>query len=243
MFITFRRPNGSLENVRKEKLHLCSFIRTRKRVGFHCPERIIGEKMKQLILGPIPEREGAYYIDLYPSRENVKKCNLDKDKIPFDDNFFDKIYGGNVIEHLTNPRNLFLESYRVLKPGGILELETDNAGFYALFSDVYYGGYEKFARSKGRSMDKHYLLFTQHSLLNFFETFGFEDNKVEYFYPPPTHPWSRNRLVLAHGLAMLNRRFVPSLRGIGRKGAAATHIGEVGIVAEKPNAKRVSRIA
>tara|TARA_B100000131_G_C17966861_1_gene552746 strand:- start:134 stop:802 length:669 start_codon:yes stop_codon:yes gene_type:complete len=49
-----------------------------------------------------------------------EKCNLDKDKLPFEKNFFDVVYSKSVIEHLNNPENFFLESKRVLKKDGLL---------------------------------------------------------------------------------------------------------------------------
>lgn len=49
-----------------------------------------------------------------------KKCNLENDKLPFKDNFFDVVYSKSVIEHINNPLNFFLESKRVLKKGGLL---------------------------------------------------------------------------------------------------------------------------
>ncbi len=39
-------------------------------------------------------------------------------KIPFNDNFFDFVISSSVMEHVSNHEKVFLEIYRVLKPGG-----------------------------------------------------------------------------------------------------------------------------
>jgi len=44
----------------------------------------------------------------------------------FEDNFFDYIHLGDILEHVTDPRALLKECCRVLKPGGILIIRTLN---------------------------------------------------------------------------------------------------------------------
>jgi SAM-dependent methyltransferase len=39
-------------------------------------------------------------------------------------NYFDSVFSGEVLEHLTIPKNLFLDAYRALKPGGKFILTT-----------------------------------------------------------------------------------------------------------------------
>ena len=50
----------------------------------------------------------------------IKYCDLEKDKIPHKNNFFDFVFSKSVIEHVSNTENFLKESYRVLKPGGRL---------------------------------------------------------------------------------------------------------------------------
>lgn len=52
------------------------------------------------------------------------KANLDSEKIPFDDNYFDTVLSFHVIEHIQNLNNYLGEIRRVLKKGGILILVT-----------------------------------------------------------------------------------------------------------------------
>jgi len=51
---------------------------------------------------------GTHFVDLYPTRKEVIKCNVDKEKLPFPNNYFDEIYSKNLLEHLRNP-GFFLE--------------------------------------------------------------------------------------------------------------------------------------
>lgn len=44
--------------------------------------------------------------------------------IPFQDNFFDYITAGELIEHLESPRTFIKEAMRILKPGGVFALST-----------------------------------------------------------------------------------------------------------------------
>jgi len=55
-----------------------------------------------------------------------KNCDIDKDQIPYEDNFFDVVISTHVLEHLKNPYNLFSEVYRVLKSGGHFLCVTEN---------------------------------------------------------------------------------------------------------------------
>ena len=52
--------------------------------------------------------------------------NLDHEAFPFESEYFDAIYVGEVIEHLYDPDHMLEECYRVLKDGGLLVLTTRN---------------------------------------------------------------------------------------------------------------------
>lgn len=59
--------------------------------------------------------------------ERIKICNIETDKFPFKDNFFDLVVCTEVLEHLPQSPLLALsEIWRVLMPRGILLLTTPN---------------------------------------------------------------------------------------------------------------------
>jgi ubiquinone/menaquinone biosynthesis C-methylase UbiE len=58
--------------------------------------------------------------------QKVDIVNLNREMLPYEDGFFDLVTATEVIEHIENPRSLFREISRVLKPGGICVLSTPN---------------------------------------------------------------------------------------------------------------------
>ncbi|MCX6815398.1 MAG: class I SAM-dependent methyltransferase [Candidatus Aenigmarchaeota archaeon] len=60
----------------------------------------------------------------------------DVTQLPFDSNVFDRIISMEVVEHLPSKdkvRHFFEESYRILKPGGVLSLSTPNVNNLVFF--------------------------------------------------------------------------------------------------------------
>jgi ubiquinone/menaquinone biosynthesis C-methylase UbiE len=52
--------------------------------------------------------------------------NSPGERIPFDDDTFDIVYSGNVLEHTQEPERVLDECIRVLKPGGVMHAEVPN---------------------------------------------------------------------------------------------------------------------
>lgn len=76
-------------------------------------------------------------IDILP-KYDIRKCDIEKDKFPFEDNNFDIVFSKSVIEHVTNADNFLLESLRVLKKGGKIILMTpDWNSNHETFWDAY----------------------------------------------------------------------------------------------------------
>lgn len=70
-----------------------------------------------------------YGIDLpkkcsHPKNFIYKQTDLNKKKIPFDNDFFDLVVASHIIEHVNNPLELFSELIRVCKPGGYIYVEA-----------------------------------------------------------------------------------------------------------------------
>lgn len=66
-----------------------------------------------------------------------KYVNLDKGKLPYKDKTFDVVYSKSVIEHMNDPLTFVTESFRVLKPGGVLLILTPDweANYKTFFDD------------------------------------------------------------------------------------------------------------
>lgn len=122
-------------------------------------------KRKILNVGCGKETYGTHFIDLYPMRADVIKCDLNKEKIPFPNNYFDEVYSRNLLEHLKNPGFVIKEMVRVLKRKGKLFLVTDNASYYLFHVFKSYSAHYYNYRKYGRE-DRHYMIFTTKHLEN-----------------------------------------------------------------------------
>ena len=143
--------------------------------------------IKILNVGCGNDTYGTDYIDLYPQRKEVKKCDIDMEQLPYDDNIFDEVYSTFVFEHLKNPGFALKEMYRVLKKGGKVEIHTNNAGWIFYHNSkskvlTHYGGYgEGENHNVGGDRDKHYALYTFHHIENHLDDVGFINIKVELY--------------------------------------------------------------
>ena len=100
----------------------------------------------------------------------IKTCNIENDKLPYEDNCFGVVFSKSLLEHLNSPNNYMNEVYRVLKPGGlIITLVPDWESCYKIYYDDY----------------THKTPFTFLSLKHAIEMSGFNDVSVEKFRQLP----------------------------------------------------------
>jgi SAM-dependent methyltransferase len=72
----------------------------------------------------------------YMPNIDISRCNVEKELLPYSDNFFDIIYSKSLLEHLREPENFLKEARRILKPGGlILTLVPDWESNYKIYFD------------------------------------------------------------------------------------------------------------
>ena len=57
---------------------------------------------------------------------NAIECNVDKDGLPFEDNYFDIVWAGDVIEHVFDPIFLLSEIGRLVKSKGKIFISVPN---------------------------------------------------------------------------------------------------------------------
>lgn len=134
---------------------------------------------------------GDVRIDLYPSRTTNVLGDLERG-LPFKEECFDEVICLNVLEHVANPQSLLQEIARVLKPGGLLRLRTDNASYWRFhlsprlgeklgisMAGIHSGRYEaKVARGPE---DRHYALFTLHHLQTHLKSAHFHVEWLDYW--------------------------------------------------------------
>ncbi|HET6407917.1 MAG TPA: methyltransferase domain-containing protein [Chthoniobacteraceae bacterium] len=134
--------------------------------------------MKRILnVGCGADTYGTDFIDIYPSREGVVKCDLETG-FPFESNTFDEVYSHCLFEHLRNPFNTVMEMTRVAKVGGKIRVITDNGSYwaFALNNSAHTGGYEKAEFPD----DRHYSFFTKNHLVNHFQKAGLEVEEVKF---------------------------------------------------------------
>lgn len=150
---------------------------------------------KILNVGCAKQTYGTHFVDLYPQRDEVIKCNVERERLPFPKNFFDEVFSENLFEHLKNPNIVLKEMYRVLKKGGKFIIITDNASFWGWhlpLARTHYGGYEE---TSCGPKDKHYALYTSWHLKNHLKELSMKNIKIEYLLPKEKNPYLFVRII------------------------------------------------
>jgi len=77
------------------------------------------------------------------------------ESIPYEDECFDVVVSDNVLEHLDNPLEVFIEVNRVLRPGGIFIAKTPNRWHYVAIGAKLtpYSFHRKFNEARGRASE------------------------------------------------------------------------------------------
>ena len=121
---------------------------------------------------------------------NVKIANVDKDKLPFEDETFDFIIMKSAIEHMRNVYHVMENLTRVLKPGGkLIILTNDFRSIYRIFYDD----------------ADHKSPFTVYSIEELFLRYGYHNiTSTDIFYLPFT--WNSKILKL---IPRIIRNLVP----------------------------------
>ena len=74
------------------------------------------------------------------------QLDIDEEPFPFENDYFDLVYCGEIIEHLFNPDHLLDEVWRILKPGGKCIVTTPNLASWSNRLSLFLG-YQPFATS------------------------------------------------------------------------------------------------
>ncbi|MFC1553926.1 class I SAM-dependent methyltransferase, partial [candidate division KSB1 bacterium] len=142
-------------------------------------------------------------LDLEPDRgnelvvnNNIKllKCNIEKEKLPFNDNEIDMVFFTDVFEHLTiNPIFAIREINRILKPGSSLFLTTPN--LYGLNNIIHYmlgkginDSYDEIIQVETIGHMGHLRMYSMHEVCNILTKENFDISYKKYLYFKLTHP-------------------------------------------------------
>lgn len=116
-----------IENKRIKKLIELAEIKNNDKVievgcgAGHILERIIAGKLYGIDISEIQIKRAREKLG-----SKVELLKAPAEKIPFEDNFFDKILCSEVIEHVLEPVPILIEMKRILKDDGILSLTIPN---------------------------------------------------------------------------------------------------------------------
>jgi len=100
--------------------------------------------------------------------QEVKVVDLNSQPIPYEDNFFDSVVAGEIIEHVANPLKFLAECNRVLKNEGVLIITTPNPQYYWEII------LNAFTKKFNITDEQHFYSFTRYNMRNLFRRTGFE---------------------------------------------------------------------
>lgn len=134
-------------------------------------------------------------LDISPERASdfikkadidVRKCDIETERIPFPDNSFNLIIFNETFEHLRiDPISTLKKINRVLKPSGSMILETPN--LYSLFNIIKFNlgfginnAYDEFEKLHSIGHMGHVRVYSTSEVIKFLQNTGFIVVKVTY---------------------------------------------------------------
>ena len=77
-------------------------------------------------------------LDYIKTEQTDVICDLNKEKIPYEDNTFDIVYARHSLEHIKNIFNVVSEVYRVLKKGGYFLIAVPHASSPGAMTNIHH---------------------------------------------------------------------------------------------------------
>jgi len=175
------------------------------------------KSLRILNIGCGSDTYGTDFVDLYPTRPEVIKYDIEKQRLPYKSNTFNKIVALGILQSITNLSNFFKECRRTLKKGGTIEILAANAGFWGPFGSSFYGKYDRISAEDGRDDDKAYLLFTITTLRNLLVKYGFRNVKCSYELASRNKKNNSYHLILIRLATLFTPRFYPHIKATATK--------------------------
>lgn len=107
---------GSIPRNRRLWQILSEELKTKNKILHFSPSRVLYRKLKQ--------RAGIDYVSTDFEEEFIADHRIDITNIDFPDLTFDNIICFHILEHIPDDQRALQELYRVLKPGGLILLQT-----------------------------------------------------------------------------------------------------------------------
>ena len=135
-----------LDARQKEVLKLFSGLKAHRILDVGCGNGLFSLLLKQVCNAEVYGVEISKINIESATKKGINALQLDFDKeiFPFEDNYFDAVFAGEVIEHLYDPDHLLDEIYRTLKPKGALILTTPNLACWQNRISLFFG-YQPYA--------------------------------------------------------------------------------------------------
>ncbi|MCK5177795.1 MAG: methyltransferase domain-containing protein [Candidatus Aenigmarchaeota archaeon] len=151
-----------IEKLRYEKV--VSFLKKGKLLDIGCRKAYIQNFCKNEYYGVDFVAESKKYV------KNFYCVDISKEKLPFEDNYFDVVFMGFVLEHISNFEFTLNECYRVLKKKGRLIVTVPNPYHktYGLKPTLF--GYEN--KIKKNQLTEHIHCFSPDELINLLNLYG-----------------------------------------------------------------------
>lgn len=154
-------------------------------------------------------------------------CDIDTESFSFKDSGYDVVLLIDVLEHLHDPKQVLLECYRVLSPGGLIVITTPNMvnlrnRVFAIFGrsiysplDEWLGGSQRTSNGKFRRFIGHVREYTMQEINCMLSRYGFQVLLKRYY---ASHLWDKG---ISYGLYRLFESLCPRFRYhmliVGRK--------------------------
>jgi ubiquinone/menaquinone biosynthesis C-methylase UbiE len=168
--------------------------------------------------------------------KGLQTINSRAEEIDLPDSTFDLIMMNQVIEHVADPRRVMETCYRLLKPGGILSMETPNMDGWdrPFFGKKRWGGYH---------FPRHWVIFSTDTMTRMLSEIGYEQIDIQNISGAFVWTWNINHtlqdwkfpkniadlfltesyfgMLIGGGIDIVPRRFLRSsnMRALGRKKA------------------------
>lgn len=148
----------------------------------------------------------------------TRLVNIDKEKLPYANNYFDAITSLDVVEHVLDPRFHLKEMYRVLKKKGVLIISTPNIRFSDhLMQLVFKGAFPKTSLDPDYYDGGHIHFFTYKDMHELLMETGFKKIKNEGIINKEKRGWKGRLIESILGKSFMREFRTPGILLIAEK--------------------------